>query len=246
MSKQPLHNFLPPTHSLIHSSGRQTSSSVEISNFQIFQIGKNSKEKSENGKWKINSKLWVIKIIKLIYLVWYKNDVGGKLCRFPRFAVPWRGWIVSLFYHHLSSFIHSASRFASELLLFTQVIHSDEPLMPNKFKYNIEISSRNHNFLRRLGSGKCLLNYVYLGKNESSSTSSIRFASISNVEGWGQKGVNHQINYEIFIQRKGWFRRQTFLLFFTVPVDDKTDDLRYEIELRNWNLLRIGLLWVVN
>lgn len=88
-------------------------------------------------RWEINSKLWVIKIIKLIYFISYKNDVRFE--SFPNaisgsFAysifggwddveTPWRGWIVFPF---LSPFvvihppIHSA---ASHLCLWAAVIY---------------------------------------------------------------------------------------------------------------------------
>lgn len=39
---------------------------------------RNKGEEGRKKERKINSKLWVIKIIKLIYFIWYKNDIRFK------------------------------------------------------------------------------------------------------------------------------------------------------------------------
>lgn len=134
LNKQTVIPHFPPTHSLNNPTDNQQH--IEAWNFT------RSKFLKKAEKWKINSKLWVIKIIKLIYFIWYKNDIRVKFSIPPSsffrcgVKMAWRGWIVSLFYHHSSSFIHpftSLLLLASELLLFTEFIHSANPLMPNIF-----------------------------------------------------------------------------------------------------------------
>lgn len=101
-------------------------------------------------KWKINSKLWVVKIIKLIYFIWYKNDIrASQVClsvrlegevkeKMEKLKCHDEGWKFCLFIaiRRHSSTTHPL-RFSflplPLLLLATEFIHSAEPLTPNIF-----------------------------------------------------------------------------------------------------------------